>query len=102
MAEALVIIAGLLTVLLSLVALCLWKRWALAGMFACVLCVVVGLLLQPWSAIGGPSSSDPDEVYWLDRYRIASLVWLLCFVGCAWCLLIVIRDVKSHLKKHAA
>jgi len=86
----LLIIGGIILVAAGLLALSLWKRSLAAVVIACILVLLVGFLLQPWSALSLPTSNDPDEAYWLSRFRFASVIWALFVVASAACLARVI------------
>src|SRR5258707_13555099 len=80
---ALLIVAGALAIDFGLIIFCLSKRSPIAGMLACILCFLTGLVLQPWMAFRSPSSDDPDEAYWLVRGGVAILglfLWLFLFL----------------------
>src|SRR5262245_30262642 len=100
----LLIIAGVLIAVSGLLALAWWKRWPVAAGIACMLCLLVGLLLQPWSAFHSPELPyDPDEIYWLIRWRTASVIWaliLLAGIAC-WSMIVRRRRLSSDAHKVA-
>ncbi len=94
----LLIIAAVLLLVGGLLAFAWWKRSTIAAAIACTLVLLVGLLLQPWAAFSPPTSTDPDEAYWLVRVRVASVVWAVFFIAGAACLTTVIR--RRRLQTH--
>ncbi|MGA2175822.1 MAG: hypothetical protein ABSH38_12660 [Verrucomicrobiota bacterium] len=94
----LLLIAAVLLVVAGLLALAWWKQSTIAATIACVLVLLVGLLLQPWTAFAPPTSNDPDEAYWLVWIRVASAIWALLVVAGAACLTKVIR--RRRLRTH--
>jgi hypothetical protein len=93
---ALVIFSGALLLGAVLVALAWSKRWILAAIPACMICVATGFLVQPWQALAGPLTNDPDEADWIFRWRVFGFFWTaLCLAGIA-CVLILIRHFKSR------
>jgi heme/copper-type cytochrome/quinol oxidase subunit 2 len=94
----LLIIAAILLLVGGLLAFAWWKGSAIAATIACILVLLVGLLLQPWSAFAPPTTADPDEAYWLVRFRVASVVWAFFFVAGVACLTTVIR--RRRLQTH--
>jgi len=82
----LLIIGGIVLVAAGLLVLSWWKRSLAAVMIACILVLLAGFLLQPWNALSSPTSDDPDEAYWLSRFRFASIIWTLFVVASAACL----------------
>ena len=87
----LLIIYGGLLAAAGLLALAWWKRSLIAVVIAFVVVLVAGFLLQPWSAFAPPRSNDPDEAYWIGRFRTASVIWSLNIVAAVACLIRVIR-----------
>jgi hypothetical protein len=95
----LLIISGIVLVAAGLLALSWWKRSLVAVVIACILVLLAAFLLQPWSAFSPPTSDDPDETYWLARFRFASVIWMLFVIASAACLARVLR--YRRLKKDA-
>jgi Na+/melibiose symporter-like transporter len=93
----LVIFTGALLIAAGILALAWWKRWWFAALIGCIICLFTGWLTQPWNAINPPITNDPDESYWLFRWRIFAFFWAaLCVVGVA-CFCTSIRDSKSWI-----
>ena len=89
---ALLIVTVILLAVAGLLGLAWWKRWPVAAVIACVLCLVAGFLLQPWSAFHPPEfPDDPDEIYWLTRWRVASVIWAVIFLAGIACLRMIVR-----------
>lgn len=86
----LLIIGGIVLVAAGLLALLWWKRSLVAIVIACILVLLAGFLLQPWSAFSLPTSDDPDETYCLLGSDLLQL-WMLFVVASAACLARVLR-----------
>jgi hypothetical protein len=82
---------GIFLVSSGLIAFSWWKRSFVGVVFACILLLALGALLQPWTFISPPPSNDPAEAFWLFRLRVISVIWTLLVVAAAACLLRVIR-----------
>jgi hypothetical protein len=65
----------------SVVALA-WRSRFVAGL-ACVVCMVAGLLSEPWAALSAPPAGDPDVVALRSSWQRTCVVWA---AGQAWCL----------------
>jgi hypothetical protein len=87
----LLIIYGGFWAVAGLLAWSWWKRSLTTVIIGLVIILVAGFLLQPWSAFAPPTSDDPDEAYWIGRFRTASVIWSLLLVATAACLIRVIR-----------
>jgi hypothetical protein len=87
----LLIIGGVLLLVGGLLAFAWWKCSPIAATIALVLVIFVGLLLQPWRAFAPPTTTDPDEAYWLVRLRIASAVWTVFLIAGVACLVTGLR-----------
>jgi hypothetical protein len=85
---------GLLSVVTGLLMLACWKRWPLVAGIACTIWMLSGLLLQPWAAFAPPATADPDEAYWLGRWRVASVLWITVFLIGVVCLGFILRYSK--------
>ena len=74
------IVSTLLILSAAITGLGWWKRSVgLAGL-GCSICLIAGILLQPWNCFRGPEvPNDPDETYWLVWERIASVIWVAAF-----------------------
>jgi MFS family permease len=93
----LIIVAAVLLVVAGLLALAWTKRWPIVAAIACVICLLIGLLLQPWSAFGPPESpDDPDELHWLVRMRVASVIWTIVFLAGVACWRSIVRRRRSE------
>jgi|SRR6516165_3418914 hypothetical protein len=86
----LLIIGGVLLLAGGMLAFAWWKRSPFAATIALVLVIIVGLLLQPWTAFAPPTTTDPDEAYWLVRLRVASAVWTVFLITGVACLVTVL------------
>ena len=100
MAEAavffqLLIAAGIFLLAVGFFALFWWKRKKGFETIFWILVVIAGIFVEPWLIFESLSSDDPDEAYWLVRFRIGSIIWSL-FVFAA---IILIR--RWRLKKDA-
>ena len=92
----LLIIGAILVIVGGLLALAWWKRWPIAAGIACGLWLVTGLLLQPWSAFHPAEfADDPDEIYWLIRWRAASVIWAVILLAGIACWSIIVRRGNS-------
>ena len=91
----LIIYGGFWTVA-GLLAWSWWKRSLTAVIIGLSIMLVVGLLLQPWNVSNPPTSNDPDEAYWIGRFRTASVIWTLLLVVTAPCLIRVIRHQRFN------
>ena len=100
MLNGLLLVAAVLALVAGLLGLAWRKQWWLAAAVGWVLCLIAGLLLQPWSAFRGPEfPNDPDEIYWLIRWRLASGVWAAVFAAAVYSLIAVIR--RRRLQRYA-
>ena len=64
----LLLVAAVLALAVGFLRLGRLKRWSVATAVDWALCLIDGLLFQPWHAFRGPEfPNDPDEVYWLIR-----------------------------------
>ena len=88
---ALLIAAAGLAVVAFFLAFAWWRRSTVASTIACLLCLLVGWFLQPWSVFAPPSSNDSDEAYWLVRWRVASGAWACFCVASLACWRITVR-----------
>jgi hypothetical protein len=99
---ALLIVALTLILSAALIAFGCRKRWVgLAGL-GWSLCIIAGLLLQPWNFFRGPENpGDSDEIYWITRQRIACLIWVATFAVEHFYLRTLLRrqDTKQHVQK---
>jgi hypothetical protein len=90
------------TVCLAVVALLLLLVWGkksiLLCVIACVLCVVMGVLLQPWNVFRGPQTNDPDEAEWLFKWRVITGCWAIFSVWAGFFLRMVLRRPFSAPK----
>lgn len=98
----LLIFTGVLLIAAGLLALGWWKCWPFAALLACVICVLVGWFVQPWQVLKLPMTADPDQTYWLFRWRVFSGVWAaFCVAGVA-SLCILVRRSKLRDAQNAA
>jgi hypothetical protein len=98
----LLIVAAALLLVGGLLALAWRKHWPVVAGMACGLCLLIVLLFQPWSAFHSPQfPDDPDEIYWLIRYRIAAVVWgLMLLIGLTgWGLIVRRRRLFANAHK---
>jgi hypothetical protein len=95
-----VIVVGVILVSVGLIALSLWKRSLIAGVFACILLLADGAFFQPWTVIAPSPSAAPDAAYWLFRLRVISAIWTLLVILAAACLVRVIRLKKIKTDAH--
>ena len=98
----LVIFGAILLIVIGLAAFALWRCAPLAGVLACITCVMSGLWFQVWSPFFYTPSSDPDDVYWLSRCRLASTLWIVCFVAVVTTLIVVTRRWRAKVNANTA
>jgi hypothetical protein len=90
--QSLVIFYVTMAGIIILLSFAWWKRGPVAAGISCIACLFVGLFLQPWSAFHAPEfPEDPDEIYWLTRWRIASVFWVIVFLAAIVCLSMIVR-----------
>jgi hypothetical protein len=90
------ILSGVLLVVAGLFALGCWKRWLAAAVIGCLICLLVGLLLEPWHLFAPPTTGDPDEAEWLVTWRTFFVFWLTILLAGVACLRFIIRNRKSR------
>jgi hypothetical protein len=72
---SLVIFSGVLVLVAGLLTLAWWKCWPIAALLGCLVCYFVSLFIQPWHVLAPAISDDPDQSYWLFRWRMFAVVW---------------------------
>jgi hypothetical protein len=83
---------SILIVAFVLAVIAWWRRSWVAITLACCACLLVGVRFSPWSSFRYPEfPNDSDEIYWLIRFRIAAVVWIVLSLGCFSGLVLVIR-----------
>ena len=75
--KGLLLVAAILSLSGGLLALAWRKRWPMAAGIAVFVCLLVGLLVQPWMAFVPTASHDPDELFWRLWLRIVSVMWVI-------------------------
>jgi len=86
LAGAVVLVSG------ALVAVGWWKKWVGVAGLGWAMCLIAGIMLQPWNVFHGPQNpKDSDEIYWIGQWRMASVVWAAAFAGELWCVRVMVR-----------
>jgi O-antigen/teichoic acid export membrane protein len=85
------IFSGILFAVVGLFALAWTKRWWAAALIGCLVCLMIGFLLQPWTQFAPPTTDDPDEAW-----RLFSVFWVAIFVGGVACLTAIFRRRNSN------
>jgi len=91
----LIIFSGALLITAGLLALAWCKRWLLAAVPAAFICVLIGVVLRPWQQFAPLISNDPDEYYWVSRWRGFALCWIALCAAALTCIFALLRDLKS-------
>ncbi len=67
------------------------KKSAALAVSACLICVFLALLLQPWAFFVIPTSPDPDEESWLLGLQMLSVIWAIATFAAVFVLFVTIR-----------
>ena len=108
MAEAavsfgLLIVGALLFAVIVSLIFAWFRRSMRVATIACIVLAVATFLLQPWSVFTPPSSTnDPDEAYWIERYRFVSAIWACIFVATIACLIRASRSPRLQPNEQQA
>src|SRR3954466_13588437 len=76
----------------------LWRRSLIMAALACAGCILVAVLFYPWAAFRPAEfPNDSDEIYWLIRYRIAAIAWLVVCTSCTVAMFRAFRRKKGNV-----
>ncbi len=91
------VIAVIFAVVVGLATLSWWKYWLMPAVFAFVLILIGGVLIEPWKSIDSTivAGSYPYDESYAHKMRIISIAWLVLFTLTTASLVEIIRYKKS-------